>query len=292
MVKSMTGFGAAVTSGKYGNVRVEARSYNHRFLDIRVRTHTVYQPLEPRIYQWARERLNRGRVEISVQLSEAWRTGETYVLNEAALRFYLDAERRVREEFGLPGRLDVPTLFGLRDVFVSTEELSDPSEDWPAIEEGLRLDLQKMEAMQEKEGAAIRDDLRNRILFLVRRLAEVRTASESLPEQAREKIRTRLTDLFGAEAVDQQRLAQEIVYACDKMDVTEEMVRLESHLSACEKGLREGSITGKRLDFLAQEILRELNTVNAKAGHLNMVYAIVDMKTEVEKIRENAQNLQ
>ncbi len=186
----------------------------------------------------------------------------------------------------------MPTLFGLRDVFVSTEELSDPSEDWPAIEEGLRLALQKMEAMQEKEGAAIRDDLRNRILFLVRRLAEVRTASESLPEQAREKIRTRLTDLFGAEAVDQQRLAQEIVYACDKMDVTEEMVRLESHLSACEEGLREGSITGKRLDFLAQEILRELNTVNAKAGHLNMVYAIVDMKTEVEKIRENAQNLQ
>lgn len=292
MVKSMTGFGSAVTSGKHGRVRVEARSYNHRFLDIRVRTHRVYQPLEPRIYQWARERLNRGRVEISVQLSEAWRTGETYVLNDAALRFYLDAERRVREEFGLTGRLDVPTLFGLRDVFVSTEDLCDPSEDWPVIEEGLRLALQKMEAMQEKEGAAIRDDLRNRILFLARRLGEVRAAAESLPELAREKIRTRLTDLFGAEAVDQQRLAQEIVYACDKMDVTEEMVRLESHLSACEKGLLEGSITGKRLDFLAQEILRELNTLNAKAGHMIMVHAIVDMKTEVEKIRENAQNLQ
>lgn len=292
MVKSMTGFGSAVTSGKHGNVRVEARSYNHRFLDLRVRVHKVYQSLEPRIYQWTRERLNRGRVEISVQLCESWRTGETYVLNEAALRFYLEAERRLQKEFGLPGRLDVPTLFGLRDVFVSTEDLCDPSDDWPAIEEGLRLALQKMEAMQEKEGTAIRDDLRNRILFLASRLAEVRAASEGLPEQAREKIRSRLTGLFGADAVDQQRLAQEIVYACDKMDVTEEMVRLESHLSACETALREGSITGKRLDFLAQEMLRELNTVNAKAGHLNIVYAIVDMKTEVEKIRENAQNLE
>jgi|YNPBryantNP2012_1023418.scaffolds.fasta_scaffold00120_21 uncharacterized protein (TIGR00255 family) len=292
MVKSMTGFGSAVTAGKLGSIRVEARSYNHRFLDIRVRVHKVYQPLEPLIYQWTREHLNRGRVEISVQLSESWRTGETYVLNENALRFYLEAEKRVREEFGLAGRLDVPTLFGLRDLFVTTDELCDPSEDWPAIEEGLGAALQKMEAMQRKEGAAICDDLLNRISFLAGRLAEVRAASEGLPEQARERIRTRLTDLFGAEAVDQQRLAQEIVYACDKMDVTEEMVRLESHLSACEKGLREGSITGKRLDFLAQEILRELNTVNAKAGHLNIVYAIVDMKTEVEKIRENAQNLQ
>lgn len=291
-MKSMTGFGSAEAVGKRGRILVEARSYNHRYLDIRVRVHRMYQPLEPRVFLWARDRLARGRVEISVQVAETNQGPSVYALNEGNLKFYLDAQRRVQEEFGVTGSLDIPTLFGLRELFVSSEETQNAENEWPVVQDALALAVERLEVMQEREGGVIQEDLKGRLLFLLSRLKEIRILANSLPDQMRERLRERIQEMVGSEQVDQQRLAQEIVYHCDKMDITEEIVRLESHLDLCEKGLQGGSMTGKRLEFLAQEILRELNTINSKTSQTQIIYAVVDMKTELEKIRENAQNLQ
>lgn len=291
-MKSMTGFGSAEAVGTRGNVHVEARSYNHRFLDIRLRVHRFYQPFESRIYLWARDRMARGRVDISVQLNPGSHVPAPYALNEPILKFYLGAQKRLQEEFGLPGRLDIPALFGLGELFTHPEDLQDVEEEWPVVRQTLAHAVEGLEAMQEREGTAIQEDLRGRILFLRSRLAGIRSVSDMLPDRVRERLRTRIEEMCGPEQVDQQRLAQEIVYYCDKMDITEEIVRLESHFEVCQKGLEDGSITGKRLEFLAQEILRELNTINSKSAQAEIIYGVVDMKIELEKIRENAQNLQ
>lgn len=291
-MKSMTGFGSAEAVGKAGNVHVEARSYNHRFLDIRLRVHRLYQPLESRIYLWVRDRLARGRVEISLQLSQASQSPAVYALNEPLLKFYLETQKCLQEEFGLPGRLDVPALLSLRDLLVHPEDLLTVEEEWPVVQKALSLALERLKAMQESEGSAIQEDLKGRVLFLKNRLEGIRSTAGMLPDQTRERLRARIEQMCGLEQVDHQRLAQEIIFYCDKMDITEEVVRLESHFEACEKGLQDGTIAGKRLEFLTQEILRELNTINSKATQTEVIYHVVDMKTELEKIRENAQNLQ
>ncbi|MEW6443995.1 MAG: YicC/YloC family endoribonuclease [bacterium] len=291
-MRSMTGFGSAEVVGRYGNIHVEARSYNHRFLDIRLRVHRVYQSLEPKIFLWTRDRLVRGRVEISVQLTEGKEEGAPFVLNEAVLRFYLEAEKRLREQFGLPGSLDIPAVLGLRDLLVAREETPKAEDEWPLVEQALARAVQELETMQHQEGVAIRADLQGRIDFLGARLAAIREQARSLPGQLRQKLQNRIGEVFDTDQVDASRLAQEIIYYTDKADITEEIVRLSSHLEACRKDLEGGGVTGKRLEFLTQEILREVNTIGSKAGHTDIIHAVVDMKTELEKIRENAQNLQ
>ncbi len=288
----MTGFGGAERSGKRGKVQVELRSYNHRFLDIRLRLPRVLQPFEPRIFLWARDRLVRGRVEISMQWSEGEGNPVSMEVNEQALAFYLDLEKRLRGEFGVKGSLDVATLIGLREVVVFAEETVDLEPEWPLILEALEEGAARLEAMQEAEGRTLQADLLARVRFLSDRLDRIEETAKGVPDRYRERLEERISRLVGPTDLDPQRIAQEVAICADKMDVTEEIVRLRSHLDACGKALEDGSMTGKRLEFLLQEIGRELNTVGSKTPCAEITYLVVDMKSELEKIREQSQNIQ
>lgn len=290
-MKSMTGFGAAEAAGARGKVQVEARSYNHRFLDVRVRVSRSLQRMEPRIHAWARKRFVRGRLEVIVQWEDAPDAMPSLQLNEPALRFYLDLGKRLREEHGLPGRLSVPVLLRLREVVAFRETQENADEEWEVLRQALEGAATRLEAMQDREGETIRQDLLERIRWLGGELDRVRGLAEDLPERFREKLEERLARLLEPDQVDAQRIAQEIVLYADKVDITEEMVRLRSHLDACEKELDDGTMTGKRLDFLSQEIHRELNTIGSKSPKTEIIHCVVGMKTELEKIREQSQNL-
>jgi uncharacterized protein (TIGR00255 family) len=291
-MRSMTGFGSAEREGKRGVICVETRSYNHRFLDLRLRIARPLQPLEPRVHQWARDRLVRGRVEIHLHWEDLAGGAEPLRLNEGALQFYLDLEKRLREEFGVQGCLDMQTLVRLRDLVVLPEEGLDIEEEWTVVLQTLEEAVEKMEQMQDREGGVLREDLLARIRRLMEQRGRIEAMSRGLPDRFRERLEERISKLTNRADLDPQRIAQEIVLYTDKADITEEVVRLSSHLESCETALADGSMTGKRLEFLAQEIYREANTIGSKTPSADVTYVVVDMKSELEKIREQSQNLQ
>jgi len=290
-MKSMTGFGSADGEARRGTLHVEMRSYNHRFLDLRLRLHRDLLPLESRIHGWARRRLERGRVEIRVEREEGEADAAALRFRPEAMAFYLDAARRLREAYGVPGELDVCTALRLRDVVSSVDERDDPEETWSEVSPVLERALGTLEAMQEREGGELQADLLQRVEALGAELGAVERTAQTLPALYRERLREKIAQLMDPDRYDPQRFAQEIVLYVDKIDVTEEIVRLKSHLALVKASLEAGSLPGKRLDFLAQEILREVNTIGSKNTHPEIVYAVVAMKTELEKIREQAQNL-
>lgn len=291
-MRSMTGFGTADREGKRGAIRIEARSYNHRFLDLRLRVARPLQPLEPRVYQWARDRLVRGRVEMNVYWEELAGTVEPLRLNEESLKFYLDLEKRLREEFGVAGALDMHTLVRLRDLVFLPEQSPDIEEEWTPLLQTLEEAVEKMEQMQDKEGSVLQEDLLARIRCLMEQRVRIEAMSKDLPDRFRERLEERISKLTNQADIDPQRIAQEIVLYTDKADITEEIVRLSSHLESCEAALTDGSMTGKRLEFLIQEIYREVNTIGSKTPSADVTYVVVDMKSELEKVREQSQNLQ
>ncbi len=293
-MKSMTGFGAVEQAGKRGKIQVEARSYNNRFLDVKLKLARPLQSFEPKIFLWAKERFVRGRIEFSVQWRETNERKASFQLNQGTLDFYLDLEKRLRDDFGVPGSMDMSTLVGLRDFIESVEDPVDMEEEWPDVFQALEGAADKLEEAQQGEGKAIQVDLLKRIDFLLKRLDNIKATAQGLPEQYRKMMEERLAQLMpeGGQHLDPQRIAQEIVIYSDKIDITEEIVRLASHLEVCKKAFIDETMRGKRLDFLAQEIHRELNTIGSKSQHTEIIYHVVDMKTELEKIREQAQNLQ
>jgi len=183
-------------------------------------------------------------------------------------------------------------VLNLRETVSAIDEKTDLEKEWPAVSEALEEAVRKMEAMQEEEGRVLKEDLMQRIQFIAVQKEKIEAIAREIPGQCREKLEKRISTLLGPEQLDPQRLAQEIVLLADKMDITEETVRLASHLEACRISLEQGTLTGKRLDFLAQEINREINTIGAKSSHTEIIHRVVDVKTELEKIREQAQNLQ
>jgi uncharacterized protein (TIGR00255 family) len=204
----------------------------------------------------------------------------------------MDLEKRLREDLGVQGALDVQTLVRLRDLVVVTEESPDVEQEWPHILEALQEAVGKMEEMQEREGEALRQDLLKRVRRLMEQLERIRALSRGVPNRFRERLEEKVSKLLNQVDFDPQRIAQEIVLYTDKTDITEEIVRLTSHLGSCEKTLTDGSMTGKRLEFLTQEIYREVNTIGSKTPSADITYVVVDMKSEIEKVREQSQNLQ
>jgi uncharacterized protein (TIGR00255 family) len=288
----MTGFGCAEREHGRGVIRIEMRSYNHRFLDLRLRVARPLQPMEPRVYAWAKNRLVRGRVELNVHWEALAGTGEPLRLNEDALTFYLHLGRRLREEFGVEGTLDVNTMVRLKDLVVSQEESPDLEKDWSVLHETLEDAAAQMEQMQDREGRVLQEDLLGRVVRLMEQCGRIEAMSGDVSDRFRARLEEKVSRLADGSNVDPQRIAQEIVLYADKTDITEEMVRLSSHLNSCHEALKDGSMTGKRLEFLAQEIHREVNTIGSKTPSAEVTYLVVDMKSELEKVREQSQNLQ
>ena len=291
MLISMTGFGRGSATGGTFTVTVEMRSVNNRNLDIHWRAPQELSAWEIPLKKQVQAALSRGRVDVSITLVQ---TGETnYELNRPLIRGYLAAMRTMRDEFGLAGDADLASIARLPGVLqpaTTGNTLSDAVVQ--GVEEALTQALTALVAMRAVEGHELQKELVGRVERIGNQLALIEANSATLVEQYREKLHARLTELLSDSAIDESRLAQEVAYLADRSDITEEVARLRSHLAQLGDLFTSGGEIGKKLDFLLQETNREANTILSKSSELSICDAAIEIKTDVEKLREQAQNVE
>ncbi|MFN3285844.1 MAG: YicC/YloC family endoribonuclease [bacterium] len=292
----MTGYGAAEPSADGGRWWVEVRSTNHRFLEVVVRLPRELGALEDRVRAAVAERVRRGRVEVLVREDSGLRPREA-VVDTALARRYADALERLRRELGLAEPVTLGALLALPEVVRLEEARPDPEATWEALQPVLRRALDRLVDMRAAEGGRLAADLRERLGRLERWVERVAQRAEELPQAYAQRLRQRVAELLRSldvgQTPDEARLALEVAAFAERCDVREELVRLRSHLQEA-RALLEGSdgSVGRKLEFLLQEMQREVNTVGSKAADLEVTRAVVEMKSELEAIREQVQNVE
>jgi uncharacterized protein (TIGR00255 family) len=291
MLKSMTGYGQGTASGETFNVTVDLRSVNNRNLDIHWRAPLDLASLEIPLKKNIQSAVARGRVDVTinfVQLGSA-----VYELNRPIIRGYLEAFRTMRDEFGLSGEADLATISRLPNIFITPSGPNTLSEAIvQGVEAAVTQALTAMVAMRAVEGHQLQKELLARVAQIENHLVVIEGNSNNIVEAYRDKLRKRISELLEKTVVDETRLAQEVAYLSERSDISEEIVRLKSHLVQLRELLTSDGEIGKKLDFLLQETNREANTILSKSAELAICDAAIEIKTEVEKLREQAQNVE
>jgi uncharacterized protein (TIGR00255 family) len=290
-LKSMTGFGAASVPIIAGRVTVEVRAVNQRFLDVRIAAPREYGAWEAVCRDTVRKYVARGRVEVYVSRN-APQSGRTrIVFDRAAAREYAAAWRALQREIGLGGRLELG-LFRAADVFQTVEMPGDVREEFPAVSRALAQALERFDRERRREGGNLQRDMRARIERLAAIERSLRAhAAAALPD-LQAKLGERMQRLLQGAQVEAARVAQEAAFLAERGDVTEELVRLASHLAALRVLLGSAAPAGKQIEFLLQEVHREINTVGSKVSSLAVTQLVVEAKGEVERLREQVQNVE
>ena len=287
----MTGYGSATVAVPAGRVTVEVRSVNQRFLDVRVSTPREYAAWESVARDTVRRGVERGRLEVHVGRNAPSSTRTRVVVNLAAARAHVSAWRRLRRELNLPGEID-PALLQVPDVFQTVELPGDVRSEFPAASRALERALGLLDRERRREGANLQRDMRARVrrLTVIERAVRKHTANALGPIQA--KVTERMQKLLKGAPVDGARIAQEAAYLAERSDITEERVRLRSHLQELSRLLDGRGAVGKQFEFLLQEVHREINTIGSKVNNLEVTRLVVEAKGEVEKLREQVQNVE
>jgi uncharacterized protein (TIGR00255 family) len=294
MIKSMTGFGRGEYSDGKRAVTAEIKSVNHRYCEISVRLPKRYAFVEERAKAVAKEYIRRGKAEISFSVDNITETDARIQLNMAAAEQYLSNLRELKNHLGLDGDIDLRLLASMPDIMKQTPDIEDEKEISAAFEAALRQALRRFDDMRLTEGGKLCDDVRVRTKLIAGYTDEVEDASSDISRAYCEKLRERIRELIAGEVeIPEERIVVEAAFFADKANITEEIVRLRSHLAQLESILsEEKAANGKKLDFLVQEINRETNTVGAKANNIRITNCVLEMKSETEKIREQIQNIE
>ena len=292
-MKSMTGYGRGSAAGEHFSVSVDLKTVNNRFLDVHLRLGGELSALEPAIKRQISSRLSRGRVDVNIGFEKTAQTA--YELNRPLIAGYVSALRAMQSEFNIGGELDINVLARLPGALQPARDgLSD--EVAAGIEQAVAGALDELEKMRAQEGEALQREMAERIEKIDKLIPTIESAAAGLVEAYQLRLQKRIAELLSRTGplveVDQGRLAQEVAYLSDRSDVSEEMVRLRSHLSQFRDALNSTGETGKMLDFLLQELNREANTTLSKSTDLAIKEAALAIKAEVEKIREQVQNVE
>ncbi|MBQ4351054.1 MAG: YicC family protein [Clostridia bacterium] len=297
MLKSMTAFGRARRMSSDGalDITAEIRSVNSRYLDATVRMSRQVAHLEDKVKAYLAEAgITRGKVEVYVGVDVLETRGLEVLVDHEAAKSYIAALEDLRDTFGLKDDISVMRVAANRDLFTTKKPEEDDERDWAEIRTVLAEAVRGFTEMRAKEGENLCADLLSKIENLEAMAAKVKTLSEAdiagYPAKLEARIRQFLAD-FDAEASEQRILTEAAIFA-DKAAIDEELVRLASHFKAFREILSSDEAAGRKLDFLVQEINRETNTIGSKAGNAEIAHLVVDMKTEIEKIREQIQNLE
>lgn len=292
-MKSMTGYGRGSAAGEHFSVSVDLKTVNNRFLDVHLRLGGELSALEPAIKRQISSRLSRGRVDVNIGFEKTAQTA--YELNRPLIAGYVNALRAMQSEFNIGGELDINVLARLPGALQPARDgLSD--EVAAGIEQAVAGALEELEKMRSQEGEALQREMAERIEKIDKLVPTIENAAAGLVDAYQLRLQKRIAELLSRNGplveIDQGRLAQEVAYLSDRSDVSEEMVRLRSHLSQFRDALNSTGETGKMLDFLLQELNREANTTLSKSTDLSIKEAALAIKAEVEKIREQVQNVE
>lgn len=293
-MKSMTGFGRGSATGDGFAVGVEIKTVNNRYLDIHVRGPQELASLEMDIRKRVNARLSRGRVDLNINFD---RTGDTasYQINQSVVAAYVDALREIQHQFNLSGDIDVSAIARLPGALSSPRnELTD--EMMVGIESAINQALDNLEQMRNVEGQSLALEMRNRLQTIQQKIPLIENAAAGLVDAYQQRLQKRISELTLRSAqpieLDPTRLAQEVAYLADRSDITEELARLRSHVEQFREAIDAHEEIGKRLDFLLQELNREANTVLSKSTEISIKEAALAIKAEVEKLREQVQNVE
>ncbi len=292
-MKSMTGFGRGAVSEENFAVSVEIKTVNNRFLDLNLRLASDLQSLEGNLKRLIQTRLSRGRVDVFINSERM--SDVVYELNRPLIAGYLSALKQLQEEFGLVGEPDLNDIARLPNSLQTKAD--DLSEDFTGgIEEAVELALDELEKMREVEGESLKNDLYYLLSEIETHLPKIEAESETVAEEYLQRLTKRIDNLLSKSdsqiEIDQARLAQEVAYLADKSDIAEEIIRLKSHIEQFRGIMNDEKEVGKRLDFLTQELNREANTISSKTNNLIVKESALHIKSAIEKIREQVQNVE
>jgi uncharacterized protein (TIGR00255 family) len=288
----MTGYGRGETDHAGTKVTVELNSVNRKQSDVVINLPRDLVELEPRIRQTINENISRGRTNATVSLHSGANGARNLALNTELARSYHEAMRALQKELNAPGEITISTILQAPGVMRFPEEVLNAEEAWPAVERALRAALADLIRMREREGKHLAKDLIHRLKAIRKKLKEVRTLHPEVVKRYRAALLERIEKAGLPVPSDDERVLKEITFFADRADVSEELTRLESHLAQFAQHLRSKEPVGRTLEFITQEIFRELNTLGAKANDAVISQRVIGCKADLEKIREQVQNLE
>ena len=292
MIRSMTGFGRRQTPWQDGSVTVEMRSVNHRFLEIACRLPRPLSHLEDAFKKAIQQRCARGRIDITVTVQGGKSRTGSVNLDQPLAKQYHQALRTLKKSLKLSGSIDLALMAGLRDVVSISDQPTEDPKLAKTVQQLTTKALTDLEDMRTREGKALAEDMRARIQTIRGHQTLIAGRSPLLAQEAFNRMKGRVEKLLESEIPDPTRLYQELAVYADRGDITEEIVRLDSHMIQFEQTLNRTESVGKTLDFLLQEIGREVNTIGSKANDADIAGHVVQMKAELERIREQVQNVE
>lgn len=293
MIRSMTGFGQAGRTAAGCRIQVDLKSVNHRYTETMVRMPREWLYLEDALKKLIQKEVKRGRVDAFVTVEREGASGKSVELDLDLAQGYVEAADRLQEKLGISGGLTIRDLIQIPDVVRFRDEAS---EDQELLERELLAcaddALRQLAAMRTVEGSHLQEDLVKRLDILKEYHGAVKAIAPRVAEEYREKLSSRLKELLDTVPLDENRLAMEAAVFADRSNIDEELTRLESHFGQFGRLLHSGEPSGRKLDFLIQEMNREVNTIGSKANHSELSVHVVEMKAELEKIREQVQNIE
>jgi len=289
MIRSMTGYGSAELERDGQRLSAEIRSVNHRYCEVSLRAPKLVSLFEDQIRQLIQE---RGKFTLAVVWSGAGDSGEVLKLNETVADRYVAVFRQLGERYGLAPTIDLQTLAALPDLFVWEHTSLSDEETWGLVRTVVDKACDNMEAMKAREGEALARDFEQRLTLLKKQLDCVVLRAPLRPQEAKERLMGRVQTLLGDVEMDPVRIAQEVALMVDRLDCTEECVRLSAHIDQFRSLVEGPELAGRKLNFLLQEMNREANTIGAKSNDVEITRAVIVIKEEIERLREQVQNVE
>lgn len=292
MVKSMTGFGHAESVSERRKLTVEMKSVNNRYLDINIRMPKKFSVFEAQLRNTLKEYMSRGKVDVFISEETFAEGAGEVVLNSALARQYMDACRSISDQLGIDGTVKITDIARFPDVLTVKEPETDEDELWSELEAVVRASAGKFNAARIAEGERLKTDITQKLHQMEKNVAFIEEHEPQIMADYRARLMKKVTDILEDKTIDETQLATALVIYSDKISTDEETVRLKSHIVQMIDELSKDESVGRKLDFLAQEMNRESNTILSKAGDLATSNVGIELKTEVEKIREQIQNIE
>jgi len=291
MVKSMTGYGSAVAENENLYVQVEIKSLNSKFLDLSIRVPKEYAEKELEIRNLFTQVVERGKVSLSIEVKQKNDNTARVNINLELLKAYYDKIKAAAEYVGAPSDDIFRTVLNMPKVIESDIENANRGEEWGFVAQAMKDAIAQCDKFRQEEGDMLKEKFIGYILFIGEKLKEVEAHDPIRIQQVRDRIKNHLEEYVGKERVDQSRFEQELIYYIEKLDISEEKVRLKKHLDYFIEAMKDKEASGKKLGFLAQEIGREINTIGSKCNDADIQRSVIGMKEELEKIKEQLLNI-
>ena len=292
MLKSMTGFGRYELSEGERKITVEMKAVNHRYLDVTLKMPKKLNFFESAIRTLLKEYVQRGKIDVFITYEDLSSKGAALTYNRAVAAQYMDYFRQMAEEFALENNVKVTDLARCPEVLTLEDQQEDEEEIWQMLEQAVRGACEKFVETRVREGEALKTDLLAKLDEMLGIVAVIEERSPQIVKEYRTKLENKVLELLADTQMDEGRIATEVTIFADKICVDEEIVRLKSHIEAMKNALKAGGSIGRKLDFIAQEMNREANTTLSKANDLALADCAIDLKTGIEKVREQIQNLE